>query len=241
MGARDTAWRKGTFVQVSHGNGSAAAYVQCVHRDPSSGSWLPQEPSPRTVLPMPQALLAASLDEEVQLRLQAVVRAGYLRQSLHRQTFTATEINGSKMVKGLLGFSCHEGDTLAVFLHHPAVPVHTQGAHTVLMPRSHPQCSTSCSAAAATAGSCSGAALQGLGLGAPTPGASLETAASSQWLLHPGCAEFWPCLLCEGKATCVWDTPASVCWLVLCLMRKQIPICQHMQLSHCWVILDSVY
>lgn len=76
----------------------AAAYVQCVHRDPSSGSQLPQEPSPRAVLPMPKAPLAAFLDEEEQLRLQAVVKTGYLRQSLHRRTFTSIELKGSKMV-----------------------------------------------------------------------------------------------------------------------------------------------
>lgn len=75
------------------------------------------------------------------------------------------ELNGSKMVKRLLGVSCLEGGTLAVFLHHAALPVHTQGAHTVLMPCSHPQCSKSCSAAAATAGFWSGAGLQGVGVG----------------------------------------------------------------------------
>lgn len=32
------------------------------------------------------------------------------------------ELDGSKIVKCLLGFSCLEGDTLAVFLHHPVLP-----------------------------------------------------------------------------------------------------------------------
>lgn len=47
---------------------------------------------------MPKAPLAAFLDEEVQLRLQAVVKAGYLWQSLHRWTFMSIELNGSMMV-----------------------------------------------------------------------------------------------------------------------------------------------
>lgn len=54
---------------------------------------------------MPKAPLAAFLDEEVQLRLEAVVKAGYLRQSLHRQTFMSVELHGNRMVKCLLDFS----------------------------------------------------------------------------------------------------------------------------------------
>lgn len=134
-------------------------------------------------------------------------------------------------------FSCLEGDTFAVFLHHPALPVHSQGAHTVLMPCSHPQCSMSCGAAAATAGSWSGAGLQGVGVGASRQQAwrqqHLPSGSSSSAVLSSGHVSF--------VATCAWDTPASICWLALYLMRKQIPICQHMQLSHCWVILESVY
>lgn len=57
---------KGLLSELSHGNRpAAAAYVQCVDRNLSSGTLLPQEPSPRIVLPMPKALLAASLDEEI--------------------------------------------------------------------------------------------------------------------------------------------------------------------------------
>lgn len=43
----------------------AAAYVQRMDGDPSPGTLLPREPSPRIVLPVPKALLAAFLDEDV--------------------------------------------------------------------------------------------------------------------------------------------------------------------------------
>lgn len=57
---------KGLLSELSHGNSPvAAAYVQRMDGDPSPGTLLPRKPSPRIVLPVPKALLAAFLDEDV--------------------------------------------------------------------------------------------------------------------------------------------------------------------------------
>ena len=56
--------QKGLLSELSHGNRLVvAAYMQHVDGDPSPGTLPPQEPSPRVVLPMPKAPLAAMLDE----------------------------------------------------------------------------------------------------------------------------------------------------------------------------------
>ena len=57
---------KGLLSELPHGNRLvAAAYVQCVDGDPSPGTRPPREPSPRIVMPVPKAPLAAFLGEEV--------------------------------------------------------------------------------------------------------------------------------------------------------------------------------
>ena len=129
-----------------------------------------------------------------------MVKAGYLWQSLHRRTFTSVEVNGNKTVKRLLGFSCLKGDTLAVVL--PAA----SSSHCA-----HPRCSHRTDAELTSSVldklRCSSGHSLGLGLGQVCRQgsgnfrrASLETAASSQLLLHPAGPGLCPCLLREGKA-----------------------------------------
>lgn len=87
-----------------------------------------------------------------------MVRAGYLWEGLHRRTCTSVEVNGKKMVKHLLGFSCLKGDTLAVFLQAAS------RSHCA-----HPRCSHRAEAKLTSSvlekRQCSGSHSLGLGLG----------------------------------------------------------------------------
>lgn len=70
--------------------------------------------------------------------------------------------------------------------------------------------------------------------------ASLDTAASSQLLLCPAGPSLCRRFFHEGKAVHGIPQPRFV-GLHCIRLKKQIPICQQMQLSHCCVIFYSVY